>query len=338
MLVTSQKNRRYFTGFDSTFGILLLNKSKNIFITDPRYCEMARGLEGFDVRCGSKTETADILSDALQELNAQCLGFEDDEMTVARYESFKLQFTGKDIKLIPAGGTVRELREIKTAEEIECITEAQRISDAVFVKMLKFIKTDVSEKDIAVEIEHQIKLLGGDGLAFDTIVASGTNSSMPHAHPSSKKIQGGDPVTMDFGARVKGYCADMTRTVFVGKPSPEMKNIYNVVLKTQQFAIKNVKAGVKCREIDAYAREVLKANALEQYFTHGLGHGLGLDIHESPSLSQESETVLRQNMIITVEPGVYMPGIGGVRIEDMLLIKEDGYKNLTSSPKDLIIL
>ena len=179
---------------------------------------------------------------------------------------------------------------------------------------------------------------GGEGLAFDTIIASGVNSSKPHAHPTDKKVELGDPVTMDFGARYHGYCADMTRTIFVGEPSEELRKIYNTVALAQQMGITNCYPGISGKEYDAICREVIKANGYEQYFTHSTGHSLGIDIHEAPYGSMRSEDVLLANQLITCEPGIYIPGVGGVRIEDLLLVKEDCVIDLTTSDKNIIIL
>ena len=336
MMVVSQKNRRYFTGFNSTFGIALITPTNKILITDSRYKEMAEKTVDCEVRGGKHDEIDAILTETLNEIGVKNIGFEDDELTVKEFESFKQKLPAKNF--IAAGEAIRQLRLIKNDIEIEYLTEAQKINDQVFSKIIKFIEEEITEIEIANEIERLIKSLGGESLSFDTIVASGTNTSMPHAHPTDKAIERGDAITMDFGAKYNGYCADMTRTVFLGKPSDQMKTIYNVVLKTQQFAIKNLKAGMAARDVDAFAREVLKANNMEQYFIHGLGHGLGIDIHEAPSLNSKCDTLLEPNMVITIEPGAYVPGVGGVRIEDMLVVKEGGYKNLTTSPKELIIL
>jgi Xaa-Pro aminopeptidase len=244
ILVTSQKNRFYFTGFSSTAGYLLLTKTHNIFITDFRYGEMASSLQkdGIEVIINSGKATFETLNKKCNEYNVKTIGFEDTEMTVAEYAQLKNEFPG--FSFMGVGNYINKVREIKTEEELGYIMKAQSITDKVFKYMCNFIKPEMTELDLAVELECQIRKNGGDVLAFDTIIASGENSSKPHAHPTMKKIQNGDPVTMDFGAKYNGYCSDMTRTIFVGKPSAQMKNIYEIVLKAQNNALNNLKPGL----------------------------------------------------------------------------------------------
>lgn len=339
VLVISQKNRIYFTNFSSTSGYLLLTKDKETFITDFRYAEMAKPLaeKGIEVATAAGKEVFNLLNSIIADHGVKTLGFEDTELTVSDFENYK-SLLPQDVTLVPVGSRINFVRRVKTDYELECIAGAQAITDKVFSKILNFIKPEVSELDIAVEIECQIRKLGGDGIAFDTIVASGENSSKPHAHPTSKKIKLGDPITMDFGAKLNGYCSDFTRTVFLGKPSKEMKNIYNIVLKAQKNVLTQMRVGLKGMQMDALAREVIAANGFAECFQHGTGHSLGLDIHENPGLSPKCEEVFEQNMLTTVEPGVYVAGLGGVRIEDLVIFKEDGIKNLTVSSKDILIL
>lgn len=339
MLIVSEKNRRYFTEFASTFGYLVILKNKNVFITDPRYFEMAQSLEnsGIEVRQISNGVSAmGEISDILKENEVKIVGYEDTELTVSEYNVIKNELKG--FELTAVGKQISLVRSFKDAAEIEYIRKAQSITDAAFGKILEVIKAGITEKDIAVELEYLMAKNGAEGIAFDTIIASGVNSSKPHAHPTDKKIEVGDPITMDFGAKYRGYCSDMTRTVFLGEPSEEMRKIYKVVALAQKMGINNCRAGISAKQYDSYCREVIKANGYGQYFTHSTGHSLGIDIHETPYASMRSDDVLQVNQFVTCEPGIYIEGVGGVRIEDLLLIQEDGVIDLTTSDKNIIIL
>ncbi|MBO5773101.1 MAG: aminopeptidase P family protein [Clostridia bacterium] len=339
-LILSDKNRFYFTQFASTAGILVLAPSKQpVFFTDPRYYEMADELKdkGIDTKLYEiGSSSLDMVKAYFEEIGAKTIGYEDTELTVAQFNGIQQAFA--DYTLEPMGDAISLMRSFKTEEEIAYIKKAQEITDSAFEHILTFIKEGVTEREIAIELEHQMKLLGADGLAFDTIVASGVNGSKPHAHPTDKKVEKGDAITMDFGARYNGYCSDMTRTVFLGEPSKEMRNIYNIVLLAQSNAIKNIKAGLSGKEVDALAREVIVANGYGANFTHSTGHSLGIDIHEAPNASKACETIFRANQLVTIEPGIYIPGVGGVRIEDIVYIKENEIEDLTKSQKTIIIL
>ena len=340
ILLTSEKNRFYITEFASTFGCLaLFPDNKAEFITDPRYYEMAQYLEseGVEVRqIANGANALAMVTELFAEHSVKTVGFEDTEMTVAEYASLKEQLC--DFELVPVGTNINIARSYKTAQEIEYIKKAQSITDAAFSSILSYIKVGVSEKEIAIELEYQMAKHGAEGLAFDTIIASGVNSSKPHAHPTDKLIEVGDSVTMDFGARYHGYCSDMTRTVFVGEPNDELRKIYNVVSLAQNMGITSAYPGMTGKELDTCCREIIKANGYGEYFTHSTGHSLGIDIHETPYASARSQDTLNVNQLITCEPGIYVPGVGGVRIEDMLLFEEDGVIDLTMSDKNIIIL
>ena len=339
-LVISEKNRFYFTGFASTFGYLVLLKdNKTVFITDPRYYEMAQSLEqdGVEVvQIANGVGAIDTLADIFSQYKVKTVGYEDTELTVSEYLSLKSSLS--KFEFVAVGEHINYVRSFKSESEIDCIKKAQSITDVAFSKILDVIKPGITEKEIAIELEYLMAKNGAEGLAFDTIIASGINSSKPHAHPTDKVVELGDAVTMDFGARYHGYCSDMTRTIFVGEPSQEMRKIYNVVLLAQKMGINNAYCGMGGKELDSFCREVIKSNGYEQYFTHGTGHSLGIDIHERPNANMRSADVLNANQFITCEPGIYIPGVGGVRIEDLLLIKEDGVIDLTSSDKNIIIL
>ncbi len=340
VLVVSEKNRFYFTGFASTFGYLLLFPgNKSTFITDPRYFEMAQSLvaDGVEVvEIANGLSANQTLAETLAAHEVTTLGFEDTELTVKEYLDFEKAL--HEYKLTPVGDNINTVRSVKSDEEIALIAKAQSITDAAFADLLKVLKAGMTEIEVRIELEYLMAKHGAEGLAFDTIIASGVNGSKPHAHPTEKKIANGEAVTMDFGARYHGYCSDMTRTVFVGEPSAEMRNIYNVVLMAQKAGIANAYCGMTGREYDAFCREVIKANGYEQYFTHSTGHSLGIDIHEPPYGSMRTDNVIGNNQMITCEPGIYVPGVGGVRIEDLLVVKETGVVDLTTSEKNIIIL
>ena len=338
-LIISEKNRFYFTGFASTFGYLVLMRKKKIFITDPRYYEMAQSLEadGVEVvQIASGLGATDTLIDIFKQYGVKNVGYEDTELTVSEYLSLKEKLG--EFELVPVGKDVNYVRSFKTETEIKYIKKAQSITDIAFTKILEVIKPGITEREIAIELEYIMAKNGAEGLAFDTIIASGINSSKPHAHPSDKVIALGDPVTMDFGARYHGYCSDMTRTVFVGEPSEEIRKIYNVVLLAQKMGISNAYCGMTGKELDSFCREYIKSNGYENYFAHGTGHSLGIDIHETPSANSRSTDTISAKQFITCEPGIYIPGLGGVRIEDLLLIEEDNVIDLTTSDKNIIIL
>lgn len=340
VLVVSDKNRFYFTGFQSTFGyLLLLPNNRNVFITDPRYYEMAQALQCETlevVQIANGASVKQMLCEMLRKNHVKTVGFEDTELTVSQYTALKQDLSA--FELVPVGSHINFARSFKDATEIEYIKRAQAITDAAFSDILEVLKAGMTEIDLAVELEYRLAKRGAEGLAFDTIIASGINSSKPHAHPTDKVIENGDPVTMDFGARYHGYCSDMTRTVFVGEPSDEMRKIYNVVLMAQTNGIVNAYCGISGNELDSYCREVIKANGYEKNFTHSTGHSLGIDIHEEPRASATSTQILQANQLITCEPGIYIPGVGGVRIEDLLLVQEDEIIDLTTSDKNVIIL
>ena len=340
LLVISEKNRMYFTGFASTFGYLvLLPDNKSVFITDPRYYEMAQSLETDGVKVvqiANGIGAIDTLKEVFAEYNVKTVGYEDTELTVAEFTSLKDDL--KEYELAPVGQHINFVRSFKDEQEIEYIKKAQSITDLAFSQLLPLIKVGMTEREIAIELEYLMAKNGAEGLAFDTIIASGVNTSKPHAHPTDKAIELGDPITMDFGARYHGYCSDMTRTIFVGEPSEEMRKIYNVVLLAQKMGITNAYCGIGGKELDSLCREIIKSNGYEQNFTHGTGHSLGIDIHEMPMANARSTDILRAKQFITCEPGIYLPGVGGVRIEDLLLIEQDCVIDLTTSDKNIIIL
>lgn len=257
-------------------------------------------------------------------------------MNLAQY--MKLCEVCKEYQFRIANDAIMESRMVKDETELQKLTQAEAIGDAAFTHILDYIKPGVTEAEIALELEFFMKRQGASKLSFDTIVASGPNSSMPHAQVTNRKIQCGDFVTMDFGCVYQGYCSDMTRTIAVGTPSDDMKKIYQIVLDANLRAMEGIRAGVKCNDIDALARDYITSKGYGEYFGHGLGHGVGLDIHEEPRFSPKCDVVAKENMVITDEPGIYLPGQFGVRIEDLIVVKQDGYERLSHSEKSLLVL
>ncbi|EMT40394.1 Xaa-Pro aminopeptidase [Thermoanaerobacter thermohydrosulfuricus] len=327
-------NVTYITGFTGDDSVALVTHDKAIFITDGRYTEQAqKEVKDFEV-IEHKTGIKEVLKEYIKTLEIKKLAFEEN-ISYGQYRELKEHL---EIELIPQANLVETLRMVKDEEEIENIKKAQNITDRAFEHLLKFIKVGMTEKEVALELEYFMKKQGAEDLSFDTIVASGKRSSLPHGKASEKVIEKGDFVTIDFGCKVGGYCSDMTRTIVIGKASEKQKEIYNIVLEAQQKAIDNIRAGITSKEADLLARSVIEEKGYGQYFSHSLGHGVGLEVHEAPSLSFKKEEILKEGAIVTVEPGIYIPDFGGVRIEDMVLLKEDGVINLTKSPKYLIEL
>lgn len=337
-LIISPENRKYFTGFDSSDGFLLVSADRAVFITDGRYIEAAeKQISACEVMLLGKTYPQ--IATILQEMNCRHLLVESTRMTVSTYNSLKGVLKNISISTDTTLDTIiNSIRSIKTRNEVEGIIKAQRIAENAFEHILKFIKVGVTEKEIALELDFYMLRNGGEGLSFETIAVSGANSSMPHGVPSNKKIENGDFITLDFGTIINGYHSDMTRTVAMGFATDEMKNVYDIVLKAQNNCLANIRSGINCKDGDDFARSVIRDAGYGQYFTHSTGHGVGVEIHEFPNLSPASDSVLQVGNIVTVEPGIYIPEKFGVRIEDMALITENGCENLTNAPKDLIIL
>lgn len=337
-LIISPENRKYFTGFDSSDGFLLVSPDRAVFITDGRYIEAAeKQISNCEVRLLGKTYPQ--IAEILGEMECHRLLVESTRMTVSTYNSLKGVLKKISVSTdTTLDSIVNTLRSVKTENEVESIVKAQRIAEDAFEHILKFIKVGVTEKEIALELDFYMLRHGGEALSFETIAVSGKNSSMPHGVPGNKKIENGDFITMDFGTVINGYHSDMTRTVAIGFATDEMKNVYNAVLNAQQNCLDKIKAGIRCKDGDEFARLVIRDAGFCQYFTHSTGHGVGVEIHEFPNLSPASDSVLQVGNIVTVEPGIYIPEKFGVRIEDMALITENGCNNLTNAPKELIIL
>lgn len=338
ILISSPENRRYFTGFPSSDGYLVVTKNDAVFFTDSRYIEAASKLI-FVCKTATLTRVSNEIKNYLQESKIQKLYVERERLTIGEYEALKGALS--PVKLTPSKALEKKisaLRAIKNKEEIKCIKKAQKIAEGAFDHILTFIKPGVTEKQIALELDFYMLSHGAEAISFETIAVTGAKTSMPHGVPDDTVVKKGDFVTMDFGAVYKGYHSDMTRTVAVGEISSEQSKIYEIVLQAQLSALDILKSGASCKEADSAARSVIEAAGYGEYFGHGTGHGVGVEIHEAPNLSPRSESILKVGNVVTVEPGIYIPGKFGVRIEDMARITRNGCENLTNSPKELVIL
>jgi len=321
----------YLTGFYSP-DCLLLYSDDPVLVTDSRYTVAAK-----QASCRQEIVNDGYISgiiDIAKKQGLSVLGIQEDNLIASDY----LALEKEGFTLEKTFGIFTVLRSSKTESEVDKIKNAQKITDKAFLEILPFIKEGVTEKEIRAKLEYIMFSLGADGLAFETIVASGKNGAKPHAVPSDRKIQKGDFVTIDFGARLDNYDSDMTRTVAVGEISQEMETIYNTVLLAHEKGRDALKPGANCKDVDSIARKVIEESGYGEYFTHSLGHGVGIEIHESPRLSATSQDVLKVGDIVTIEPGIYIEDFCGVRIENMYVITRDGYENLTVSDKKLIKL
>lgn len=337
MLVTDEKNQRYASGFPITDGAVVVGLEKSWLITDSRYIEAAEAAVD-----GSLTEV--VLYDREHPLTSiirsVCAGMarlaaEDKKLSHVGYLGYE-KALGRE--LLPAGDLFETLRASKTEEEIACMIEAQRISEKALETVLHIIKPGMTERQVAAELVYNMLKNGSEGNSFDPIVVTGSKTSLPHGVPGDKVIQSGDFVTMDFGSIKHGYCSDMTRTVAVGSASEEMRNVYDTVLRAQLAGIAAAKAGVPGKEIDAAARKVISDSGYGKYFGHGFGHSLGLDIHELPNANPSGEAPMPAGVVCSAEPGIYIPGRFGVRIEDVMVIREGGAEIITKAPKELVVL
>ncbi|HPU57940.1 MAG TPA: aminopeptidase P family protein, partial [Candidatus Avimonas sp.] len=329
----------YITGFKSSAGAVLVTRDKSYFLTDFRYIEAARRAIR-DIDCVEYKKMADTLKEIANRHSLKTLAVEGSEITCSDLNSLKESLNGIELETTVLDDCLTELRLSKTKEELEKIKQAQALTDYGFEYILPRIKAGRTEREIALDLEFEIRRQGAEAAAFDFIVVSGANSSLPHGVPSDKQVEKGDFVTLDFGAVVDGWRSDMTRTVAVGSCSEEQREIYNIVLKAQLAALSRIKSGLSCREGDAAARDIIKGAGYGEYFGHGTGHGVGMEIHEAPRLSPsaEKDEILKEGTVVTVEPGIYIPGRFGVRIEDMVYITANGCENLTKSSKKLIIV
>lgn len=338
LLVTSLTNIRYLTGFTGSAGMLFVLPEEAVLITDGRYDIQAKEqIEAAGVTAEVVVAGAAKQMDAAQEIAGgfATLGLEAAHVSWARQRGFDQDwFPG--IELVPTAGLVEGLRRIKDAGEVARIAEACRIADAALGRVRTRLQQGPTEDEFGRILDFEMRELGAAGPSFETIVAAGTNAAKPHHRPSAERIAEGSPIVLDFGAVVDGYCSDMTRTVWVGGiDDPELRRAVEVVLASQAAGVASVRPGVKCSEVDRACREVISQEGWAEAFVHGTGHGVGLDIHEAPSVASSSTDTLVVGHVVTVEPGVYLPGLGGARIEDTVVVTEDGCTPLTSTPKDL---
>ena len=335
MLITSEPGEFYAIGFHGE-GVTLVTKEGNYYFTDSRYIEAC---ENQVTDCAIAMPEGRSYKAEVKELVAkhgiQKLGFEDGYMSVKEYNVWVAEVP---CEFVPANALLDGLRMYKDEEEVERMIKAQRISEKAFEEILKFIKPGITEKEIAAKLEYDMLRFGAEKMSFDPIVASGPNGSMPHAIPGDKPVQNGEFITMDFGCKFGGYCSDMTRTVALGEPGEEMKKVYETVYQAQQAGLAAAKAGAIGADVHAAAAKVIEDAGYGAYFGHGLGHSLGIEIHEDPRFSPSCKEAICAGAALSVEPGIYLPGKFGVRIEDVVILKEGGCEDITLAPKNLIIL
>ena len=338
VLICSEVNRRYFTGFPSSDGYLLVTKKDAVFFADSRYIEAAQSSVK-DCKAVLLTRVSVEIKDYIRKNGILKIYTERNRISVSTADFLKTAFLPCRVTFSKRlESLITSLREVKRAEEVECIKKAQAIAEDAFGHVLEFIKPGVTEKQIALELDFYMLSHGAEAVSFETIAVTGAKTSMPHGVPDDTIVKNGDFITMDFGAVYKGYHSDMTRTVAVGNVTDEQKNIYNIVLKAQQNALSVLKSGISCADADKAARSIIEDAGYGEYFGHGTGHGVGVEIHEEPSLSPRSKQTLKAGNVVTVEPGIYIPAKFGVRIEDVVIFTEDGCENITKSPKNLLVI
>jgi Xaa-Pro aminopeptidase len=333
-IIAGSANLRYLCGYTGSNGLLLITRSKAMFYTDFRYAEQIRT----EVRGARRRMlTRDLYAGfpAEDAKGARRLGVEENTLTLGRFRLLKKQL--KNGRVVPSGDLALELRRTKEPAEVAAIAAAQSITDKVFAKTLELIRPGVSEDDLALEIDFGFRAHGGE-TAFTSIVASGPNAAKPHAGHGPRKLRKGDAITFDIGCRYRGYCSDMTRTVFLGRAPARLRRVYGIVLEAQERVLAVIRAGLDASVADAAARDHISAAGFGKEFGHSLGHGVGLEVHERPVLASRSRDKLMVGDVVTVEPGIYLPGEGGVRIEDMVVVTKTGLRNLTRSPKELVEL
>ena len=336
LLVSSPASVRYLTGYAGSNGLVLLAEDLSYFFTDPRYATDSKATITGKVQI-CKGPLIDHAAKTVRKLRLKRLGFEPGHMTVEQHGRLRRALP-PSYTLHPVEGLVESLRAVKSETEIGRIRRSVQANSEAYIRTLRRVKLGAREREIAAELDFQMASLGAEKPAFDTIVAVGERTALPHAHPSARRLEANQLLLVDMGATLEGYTSDMTRMSFLGRPSPQIKSLYSAVLEAQLAAIDTVKAGVPAKRVDAAAREVLKRHELERAFVHSTGHGLGLEIHEAPRIARKERTRLQAGMVITIEPGAYIAGLGGVRIEDTVLVTEHGCEVLTPTPKELVQL
>ena len=339
VLLTGEHNRFYASGFASTGadGVALVTQKGNFYFTDSRYIEAAENVvenAAIGMVRRGKGYVA-CINEAIELTGIKRVGFEDETMTVAGH---RLYSEALRAELLPASAFMQNLRARKDARELECLEQAQRIAEKALAQILTELRPGITEKEVAARLQYLMLHFGAEKMSFDPIVAGGPNGSMPHAVPGMRKVREGDFITMDFGCVYKGYCSDMTRTVALGRPSDEMRNVYDIVLQAQLAGIAAAKAGVTGAVIDGAARKVIQDAGYGSCFGHSFGHSLGIDIHEAPNAAPGNDKPMPDGAVISAEPGIYLPGRFGVRIEDVMILRPDGAQVITKAPKALLVL
>ena len=342
-LITSPVNRRYYTGFKSSAGTLVVTQKESVLIIDSRYYEAAQKNAKVSRVILQGEKLYGQIAEVLRENGAKTISVEAGTMTLLAFSTLreKLHEIDSSFELVDEKSLtdlINEHRASKTDEELDYMREAQRLTDKTFEHIISYIKPGQSERDIALELEFFCRRAGADGPAFSFIVAGGANSSMPHAVPGNYQIKQGDMLTLDFGCVIGGYCSDMTRTVAIGQPGDKQKEVYSIVLKAQLAALDAIRAGVICEDIDKIARDIIDSTQYKGLFGHSLGHSIGLEIHEPPRFLKDTKQPLANNCVMSVEPGIYIPGEFGVRIEDVVCATPAGCENFAKSPKELIVI
>jgi len=333
LLVSQPENRRYLSGFNGSAGYLIISAKEALLATDFRYVEQARRqARGFEVIL-VRGEPPKWLPGLVIGRNLWRLGFEAQDISFALHSQLVEAFGSSPVELIPTQGVVEELRGIKEKEEVTLIERAAKIVDEAIIHISELIHPGMREQEAAWELEKFLRERGSQSLPFEPIVASGLNSAMPHARPSGRRLEARVPIIIDIGVRVEGYCCDITRTVFLGTPDPSYRKVYETVMEAQLRALENIRPGMTGEEADRFSREFIEQSGYGQYFGHGLGHGVGLALHEFPRLGPESRDELKEGMAFTIEPGIYIPDWGGVRLEDTVVLEKGRVRPLTHSPK-----
>lgn len=337
LLLTSEYNRLYAAQYNVAEGVAVIGKEKSYYFTDSRYIEVAQNnLPAFDVRMTDREHTYSMrINEAIAELTAKTMGFEEDDLTYGAFQEYQQKL---NVVLTPCGAAINAPRAVKEPWEIELMRKAQEITDKTFTELLGIIHAGMTEKELAAELIYRLYKNGADGLSFQPIVVSGSNTSLPHGVPGERQLQYGDFITMDFGCLYHGYCSDMTRTVALGFVTEEMDKVYHIVQAAQLAGIAATKAGVNGNAIDGAARKVIADAGYGDCFGHGYGHSLGILIHEAPNCNPSNDKPIPAGAVCSAEPGIYLPGKFGVRIEDVVIVTENGCEDITKSPKDLIIL
>ncbi len=337
VFLAGDHNRNYLSGFTGNESYSFITLDKAFFITDSRFTEQAsQQVEGYEIIETSINKTLpELVSDLADENLVKTLGFEEDVLTYKAYSEHKDRLR---CGFVPMKGLVEDIRIIKDSYELDILRKAAEIADEAFGHILKFIQPGMTEREIGLELEMHMKRNGASSLSFPSIVASGTRSSLPHGEATDKRVAEGEFLTLDFGCVYREYCSDMTRTIVIGKPSEKMVEIYNTVLEAQLQAAKCFREGAVAADVDRAGRDCIAKAGYGENFGHSLGHGVGRQVHEAPNISSRNGTVLRAGMVVTNEPGIYLPGFGGVRIEDMLVITKEGSEVMSKSTKEMICI